>query len=312
MVASELEFFLFKTSYETAHASDYRELQPSYHLHGDNDILVSGFDEYLLGGIRRTMSAIGINLHVAQGEGAPGQHELNFSPASPLQMADRHVLYKHGVKACAHQAGHSATFLAKLYTDWAGSSCHFHISLYNTAGEPAFGIDELDPLGASFLAGLLTYSPELMVCHAPYANSYRRLQPGTFAPSNLTWGWDNRTCMVRAVGRGQRCRLEFRTPGADVNPYLSLAALLAAGLAGVVEGLEPPAPTTGDAYSDPHAPPLPRELGEAVRLFSESTLARNAFGDEVHRHLLGLAEHELDAGRRAVTDWDRRRGFEST
>jgi glutamine synthetase len=309
--ASELEFYLFRTSYRQAWASGYRDLEPSYHQHADNDILIAGYDHEFVGSVRQAMDSIGVQIDQWQGEGGPGQHEINLRYADPLQMADRHVLYKHGVKALAQQRALAATFMAKPFTGQAGSSCHVHLCLYGGDQRPALGTADLSPLGRSFLAGLLAYGPELTLLHAPYANSYRRLQPGNFAPVNATWGWDNRTCMVRVVGRGQACRLEFKVPGADVNPYVSFAAILAAGLAGVDQGLEPPAPVPGDASAGGEAPRLPADLTEAVAAFAGSKLAQRAFTPAVHQHLLGLAGEELTTTRRHVTDWEIRRGFEN-
>jgi len=307
--ASEIEFYLFRTSYPEAQASQYRALTPSYHLHADNDILVAGYDQEFVRGIVQAMDSIGIEIDQWQGEGGPGQHEINLHYAEPVQMADRHVLYKHGVKALAQARGLSATFMAKPFTDQAGSSCHVHLCLYR-AGRPALGVQELSSLGRSFLAGLLAYSPGLTLLHAPYANSYKRLQPGSFAPINPTWGWDNRTCMVRVIGRGQACRFEFKIPGADANPYLSFSAILAAGLAGVEENLEPPDPISGNAYAQDESR-LPADLTEAVTSFTHSQIAKQAFSPSVHAHLLGIGKQELTRARQHVSDWELRRGFEN-
>ncbi len=309
--ASELEFYLFRTSYRDAWASGYQLLEPSYHLHADNDILIAGYDQEFIGSVRRAMDSIGIEIDQWQGEGGPGQHEINLHSTDPLQMADRHVIYKHGVKAMAKAQGLSATFMAKPSTEQAGSGGHVHLCLYGRDGQPALGVEELSSTGRSFLAGLLTHTAELTLLHAPYANSYRRLQPGNFAPVNTTWGWDNRTCMVRVVGKGHACRFEFKTPGADMNPYLSFAAILAAGLAGVTAQLDPPGPVSGNASNYSAASPLPADLTEAVAGFANSELARHAFSAPIHHHLLSLASKELNATRRHVTDWETRRGFEN-
>lgn len=309
--ASELEFYLFTTPYQRARASGYQELVPSYHLHADNDILIAGYDNEFITAVRQAMDSVGVVIDQWQGEGGPGQHEINLRYAEPLLMADRHVLYKHGVKALAQSRGLSVTFMAKPFTGQPGSGCHVHLCLYGSDQRPAFGAHDLSPLGRSFLAGLLAYGPELALLHAPYANSYRRLQPESFAPVNATWGWDNRTCMVRVVGRDATCRFEFKVPGADVNPYLSFAAIIAAGLAGLERDLEPPDPVPGDAWTASPAPQLPADLTEAVTAFAGSKLAEQAFTPAIHQHLLGLAEAELRATRRHVTDWEIRRGFEN-
>jgi glutamine synthetase len=308
--ASELEFYLFRTSFAEARARRGRAPDPSYHLHADNDILIAGYDEEFVRDVRHAMAAMEIPVDATQGEGGEGQHEINLRHTDPLRMADRHAYYKHGVKAIAHRRGQAVTFMAKMSADAPGSSCHVHLCLYRPERDPAFGVDDLSPLGRAFLAGLLVYTPELTLLHAPYANSYRRLRPGSFAPSNATWGWDNRSCMVRLVGRGDACRFEFRVPGADANPYHSFAAIIAAGLAGVERGLEPPRPVYGDAYAEASAQALPTDITEAVAAFSASDVAKGAFGPAVHAHLATLGIREREAGLAAVTDWELDRGLE--
>jgi len=307
--ALELEFYLFRGTFERALKSDYRDLQPSYHLSGDNDLLVSGYDEDLIGEIRRSMPLAGVPIELSQGEGGPGQHEICLAHAEPVEAADRHAVYKHGVKEMATRRGMAPTFMAKVDEKLPGSSCHIHLSIAedegNALGEPG----SLSRFGSAFLAGVLRFTAELMPLHAPYANSYRRLVDGSWAPSNLTWGYDNRTVAVRLVGTGPDFRLEFRVPGADTNAYLSSSALIAAGLAGVERELAPPPPVAGDGYGT-QAPVLPQDLGEALQLFGGGDVGAEALGSKVHRHLLGLARHEFEVSRRAVTDWDRRRGFE--
>ena len=309
-VASELEFYLFRTSYEEAHRAAYHRVEPSYHRHLDNDILISGYDEPFLAALRQNLAGMGIPVLASQGEGGRGQHELNLDHTDPLDAADAHVLYKHAVKATAQQTGCSVTFMAKPSSD-VGSGCHIHLSILedgrNVFGEPD---GSLSRRGERFLAGLLAFSGDFTVVHVPYANSYRRLRPGSWAPTNVTWGFDNRTCLIRVVGSGQNLRFEFRLPGADVNPYLAGAALLASGLAGLDRGLEPPPPVVGNAYESA-APGLPADLTEAVQRFEDSEAARTAFGPHVHAHLLGMACNERDEARAAVTDWDLQRGFEN-
>ena len=309
-VASELEFYLFRTSYEEAHRAAYRRVEPSYHRHPDNDILISGYDEPFLAALRQNLAEMGIGVRASQGEGGRGQHELNLGHSDPLSAADAHVLYKHAVKATAHQTGRSVTFMAKPSSD-VGSGCHFHLSILQEGRNALGGPDgSLSRTGQRFLAGLVAFSGDFMVLHAPYVNSYRRLRPGSWAPTNATWGFDNRTCLVRVVGTGQDLRFEFRLPGADVNPYLAVAAVLAAGLAGLDRELEPPPPVAGDAYES-GAPELPADLTDAVRQFEKSEPARMAFGSRVHAHLLGMSRNERDEARAAVTDWDLQRGFEN-
>jgi glutamine synthetase len=307
--ATELEFYLYRGSYAENHDAGFHRLVPAYHLGADNDLLVSGWVEDVVGEIRRQMPLAGIPVEATQGEGGLGQHEVALEHAPPLEAADRHVVYKHGVRDIAARAGYAATFMAKVNVDQAGSSCHIHISIARDGASALADRDGLTPFGGSFLAGLLAFTRELMPLHAPYANSYRRLTKGSWAPANETWGFDNRTTCVRALGSGLDFRFEFRVPGADANPYLSLAALLAAGLEGVERRLEPPAPTTGDAYAAA-ASELPGDLTEAVAAFSASEVAADAFGRGVRDHYTALAIAERDEGRRAVTDWDLRRGFE--
>jgi glutamine synthetase len=309
--ASELEFYLFQTSFAEARTRNARVPEPSYHVHADNDVLIAGYDEDFVRGVRHAMAAMEIPIYATQGEGGEGQHEINLRHTDPLRMADSHVYYKHAVKALAHRHGHAVTFMAKASTDAPGSSCHVHLCVYGPEGEPAFGDDDLSPLGLSFLAGLLAYTPELILLHAPYANSYRRLRPGSFAPSNATWGWDNRSCMIRVVGRGDACRFEVRVPGADANPYHSFAAIIAAGLAGAERGLQPPHPVSGDAYAQAGADGLPTDLTEALAAFCASEVATRAFGPAVHRHLTTLGVREREAGLPAVTDWELGRGLEN-
>ena len=309
-VASELEFYLFRTSYEEAHRAAHRRVEPSYHRHPDNDILIAGYDEPFLAALRENLAGMGIPVWAAQGEGGRGQHELNLRHADPIGAADAHVLYKLAVKATAQQLGCSVTFMAKPSSD-VGSGCHIHLSILsggrNALGESA---GSLSRTGERFLAGLLSFAGDFTALYAPYANSYRRLRPGSWAPTKETWGFDNRTCLVRVVGSGPDLRFEFRLPGADVNPYLAGAALLASGVAGLDQGLALPSPVTGDAYESAAAA-LPADLTEAVQRFEASAVARVAFASGVHDHLLGMARNERDVARAAVTDWDLQRGFEN-
>ena len=229
--ATELEFYLYRGSYEQLDAIGYRELVPCYHLSADNDLLVSGWAEEVIGAVRRHMPVAGVPIEVSQGEGGAGQHEIGLAHADPIEAADRHVVYKHGVKDIAAAAGYAATFMAKVEDGQAGSSCHVHISLARDGACAVSGRDgDLSDFGRAFLGGLIAHTPELMLLHAPYANSYRRLLPGSSAPANMTWGHDNRTAAVRVIRSVEALRFEVRVPGADVNPYLSLAAVLAAGL----------------------------------------------------------------------------------
>ena len=309
-VASELEFYLFRSSYEEAHRAAYSRVEPSYHRHPDNDILIAGFDEPFLATLRENLAGMGIPVWASQGEGGRGQHELNLRHCDPLGAADAHALFKLAVKATAQSVGRSVTFMAKPSGD-VGSGCHIHLSITGD-GRNVLGLPDgsLSRTGERFLAGLLAFAGDFMILYAPYANSYRRLRPGSWAPTNVTWGFDNRMCLVRVTGRDQDLRLEFRLPGADVNPYLATAGVLAAGLIGLERELEPPPPTVGNAYES-GAPDLPADLTEAVQRFEDSQEATAVFGRSVQRHLLAMARNERDEARAAVTDWDLQRGFEN-
>ena len=310
--AAELEFYLFRTTYERAARRGYAHLPPYYHLHADNDILLSGYAEGFLSSVRAAMREAGIGCDNTQGEGGEGQYEINIPPAAPLAMGDRTVVFKHLVKALAREQRLAVTFMAKWGTGRVGSGGHVHVSLEDEEGDPLLeGLEDACPggTGAAFVAGLLEYAGDFCLLHAPFANSYRRLQPDSFAPTNASWGFDNRSVLVRVVRGGDAARLEFRLPGADANPYLSFAALLAAGIEGVDRALALPAPTTGNAYES-DAPPLPADLTEAVQAFEASNAALRAFGPAVHRHLLEHGRRERDATRWMVSDWEIARGFE--
>lgn len=313
-VATELEFYLYEGTYWEASHSGYQGMKPLWHRRGDNDLLIANHLERFVAPLRDAMNGLGWPATASQGEGGVGQVEINTAPGHPVQVADAHVLFKHATKVLATRHDVVATFLAKVDENQPGSSCHVHVSLQDTTGAPVFPGDRdgLSPVARRFLAGLLAHTPGLTIMHAPYANSYRRLQPNSWAPCTVTWGWDNRSCLIRAVGAGPSLRFELRLPGADVNPYLCLAALLAAGMAGLEdERLELPEPVVGDGYRVTGPDVLPRDLTEAVQRFESSALARKAFGDDVFAHVLGHAIHERDEVRRLVTNVDRDRGFEA-
>lgn len=309
--ASELEFYLVRQSYRQAHAQGYTDLEPIYHRHGDNDVLVASLGAPFCNGIERALAVCGIKVEQFQGEGGTGQFEVNVAPADPLQAADDHIVFKHVVKSSAHASGSAATFLAKPFEVEAGSGGHIHMSLRTRDGSNALGLaNELTPFGRSFLAGVIAFTPELTLLHAPYANSYKRLVPRAFAPLWSTWGWDNRTAMVRLIAGADGPRLEFRLPGADVNPYHSYAAILAAGLAGIEDSLSLPKEKQG-GMEPSVSRDIPGDLTESIARFASSAMARGAFGDRVHAHLLQHARHELAATRQTVTSWEVARGFES-
>jgi glutamine synthetase len=252
------------------------------------------------------MQAAGMVVEGSKGEAWPGQHELNFRYADALKAADDHAFYKNGAKEIAAQEAHSITFMAK-FNEREGSSCHIHCSLAREDGSNAFAADQ--ELFERFVAGQLACMRELTLFYAPHVNSYKRFAPGSFAPTAIAWGRDNRTCSLRVVGHGESLRVENRLPGADVNPYLALSALIAAGLHGVDRELELEPPFEGDAYKS-DKPRVPRNIYAARDAFAESQVAAEAFGPEVVDHYLNRARIEIDAFESAVTDWERYRGFE--
>ncbi|MFM9023214.1 MAG: glutamine synthetase family protein [Solirubrobacterales bacterium] len=306
LAATELEFIVFDESYREASAADYQGLTPANHYNLDYSILGGSYVEPLIRRIRNEMTAAGMVVENSKGECNLGQHEVNFRYADALATADDHVVYKTGAKEIAVQEGMAITFMAK-YDEREGNSCHVHFSLRDGSGSPVFA-DSPD-LFDSFLSGVLASLRELTLFHAPHVNSYKRFAEGSFAPTTVAWGNDNRTCSVRVIGDGMARRLELRCPGADVNPYLSLAAIIVAGLDGIDRGLPATAPLEGNAYAA-DAERLPVTLREGQELFAGSSLARSAFGDEVVDHYVNCAQVELDAFNSTVTDWELRRGFE--
>jgi glutamine synthetase len=306
MAGSELEFYLLKETFAEAHARDYKGLTPSVPYILDYHILGTTYDEPLIRAIRNGMQAAGMRVETSKGEAWPGQQEINFRYADALTMADNHTVYKNGAKEIAFQHGCSITFMAKPFEDWIGNSCHIHSSLTRD-GAPAFAAD--DTLFDRWLAGQIACAKELAVFFAPTINSYKRYAAGSWAPTTLAWGHDNRTCGFRVVGHGKAKRVETRIPGGDVNPYLAFAAMIAAGLYGIEQELEAPAPLTGNAYvSD--AERFPSTMREAVAALESGTMARAAFGDQVVDHYLNYARTEQAIFDRFVTDWERKRYFE--
>ena len=306
MVGSELEFYLLRESYEEAHAAHYRELTPSVPYILDYHVLATSFDEPLLRQIRNGMNGAGIRVESSKGEAWPGQHEVNFRYADALTTADNHSVYKNGAKEIAHLNGCSITFMAKPDHTWIGSSCHIHSSLWRD-DEPAFA-GESDVF-RSYLAGQIACGRELALFFAPNVNSYKRFAAGSWAPTTLAWGRDNRTCGFRVVGSGGGLRVETRIPGGDVNPYLAFSALIAAGLWGVERGLELPPALEGNAYES-GADRFPSTLREAIAALEGGAIARAAFGDDVVDHYLNYARTEQAQFDQAVTDWERARLFE--
>jgi glutamine synthetase len=305
-VGSELEFYLLRETYAEAHAAHYRGLTPSVPYILDYHILATSFDEPLMRQIRNGMHDAGIPVETSKGEAWPGQQEVNFRYADALTMADNHVVYKNGAKEIAFLNGCSVTFMAKPDHTWIGSSCHIHSSLWRD-GEPAFA-GESDVF-RSYLAGQIACGRELAVFFAPNINSYKRFAAGSWAPTTLAWGRDNRTCGFRVVGSGSALRFETRIPGGDVNPYLAFAASIAAGLYGIEQGLELGPALEGNAYSS-DADRFPSTLREAIVALEEGTMARATLGDDVVDHYLNYARTEQEMFDRVVTCYERERFFE--
>ncbi len=314
LFASELEFYLYKQSYAEAHQQDYRDLTPTIPYILDYHILATTMDENVLGPIRRGMQAAGIPIEFSKGEAWYGQHEVNTRYADAVTSADRHTIYKNGVKEIAFLNGVSATFMAKPSEKDIGSSCHIHSSLVDVeAGRSAFvagdGGEETDVF-RHYLGGMRARIRELALLIAPAVNSYKRYATESWAPTSISWGRDNRTCGFRVVGRNQSRRSECRIPGADANPYLGYAALLAAGLDGISNQTDPGPELVGNAYAEAAAEPFPSTLREAVDLWESSEFARAAFGDEVWAHYLNYGRTEQRLFDEVVTDYERRRMFE--
>jgi glutamine synthetase len=307
---TELEFIVFRDTYEQAWDAGYRGLTPVNQYNVDYSVLGTGRIEPLLRRIRNEMAGAGLTVESAKGECNPGQHEIAFRYDEALVTCDQHAIYKTGAKEIAAQEGHSLTFMAK-YNEREGNSCHIHLSLARPDGTNAMpGPDGgMSPLMRHFLAGQLAALREFTLLYAPNINSYKRFRPGSFAPTAVAWGHDNRTCALRVVGHGRSLRFENRVPGGDVNPHLAVAAMVAAGLYGVEQELELPEPCHGNAYAADHAH-VPGTLREAAELWENSTLAKAAFGDDVVAHYGNMARVELDAFDAAVTDWELRRSFE--
>ncbi len=306
MVGSELEFYLLKESYAEAHAKHYRDLTPSVPYILDYHVLATTYDEGLIRQIRNGMQAAGIGVESSKGEAWPGQQEINFRYADAVTMADNHVIYKNGAKEIAHQNGCAITFMAKPDHTWIGSSCHVHMSLWRD-GANAFA-DEGDVF-RQFLAGWIAGAKELALFLAPNVNSYKRYAAGSWAPTTLAWGRDNRTCGFRIVGHGSSKRVETRIPGGDVNPYLAFAALIAAGLHGIEQKLELPPALEGNAYESA-AERFPSTLRDAIAALEGGHVARAAFSDEVVEHYLNYGRTEQRLFDEVVTCWERERLFE--
>jgi glutamine synthetase len=306
MFGSELEFFLFRESYEEAHAKHFRDLTPSVPYILDYHILASGYDEPFMRAVRTAMKAAGLKVESSKGEAWPGQHEINFRFADALKAADDHVIYKTGAKEIAHQCGMSVTFMAKPDHRGVGSSCHIHSSLWRDGSAAFAGESEVFK---RYLAGQIACASELAIFFAPTINSYKRYAAASWAPTTLAWAYDNRTCGYRVVGHGSSLRPETRIPGADANPYLAFAALLASGLHGIEQKLELGPAFEGNAYES-DVERFPNTLREAIEQLEGGTIARSLLGDEVIDHYLNYARTEQRLFDSVVTDYERERMYE--
>ncbi len=318
MLGSEIEFFVFRDTYEEAYAKGYRDLRNHSPWVQDYHVLQTTMDEYLIGEIRRGLEASGVPVEFSKGEAGRGQHEINLDYTTAVEMADRNHLYKNAAKEIAAMHGRSITFMAKYAFDDTGSSCHIHSSLWTEGPDGAYRsamYDPSDPLGMSetfrwWLGGLIATAREFSLLWAPTINSYKRFQPGSWAPTGISWGDDNRTLGFRKVGHGSSTRVECRIPGADANSYHAFAGTIAGGLYGIENRIEPPPAYVGNGYTAPDIDRVPWNLSDAIDLWEGSSVARAAFGDEVHHHILQAAKAEWIAFNQTVTDWEMRRYFE--
>ena len=314
MMATELEFFLFEKSFDDIRRSGFRDLAPISGYNEDYNILQTSREEHVMRPIRNHLVAAGVPVENSKGEAETGQEELNIRYADAIACADNHTIAKHAVKEIAQINGHAATFMPKWRADKVGSAAHIHQSLFkgdtnifHNADAPLTMSDTMK----SYVAGLIKYAPDMTVFLAPYVNSYKRFLAGTFAPTKIAWSIDNRTAGYRLVGDGTKAvRIECRIPGSDINPYLACAAQLAAGIAGMDEGLTLDDPVTGDVYNMTDVPEIPNTLRAATEKLRGSTMLRKAMGDDVIDHYTRCAEVEQEAFDAAVTDWEIQRGFE--
>jgi glutamine synthetase len=314
MFGSELEFYLVKENYADAYAKHYRDLTPTIPYILDYHILATTFDEDVIGDLRRSMQGAGIPVESSKGEAWPGQHEINFRFSDAITTADRHSIYKNGAKEIANQHGQAITFMAKPDHTWIGNSCHIHSSLWSPDASHSLFVTENghgpSPAFNGYLGGLAAHMRELSIFVAPNINSYKRYASESWAPTTLAWSYDNRTCGFRIVGHGNGFRVESRIPGADANPYLAFAAMIAAGLQGIDDGLDAPPKFEGNAYADESLPRVPSTLREAIDELEKSTMARATLGDEVVDHYLNYARTEQRLFDQTVTCYERERFFE--
>jgi glutamine synthetase len=314
--ASELEFYLFDESYESAAQKRFQGLKTAGSYIEDYHILQTSKEEGVMRAVRKGLEGAGIAVENSKGEWGPGQEEINVRYAEALEMADRHVILKNGIKEIAHAQGKAVTFMAKWRYDLAGSSSHIHLSLWDEKGQKPLFHDAkaeygMSPLMRAFVAGQIKYARDITWLLAPYINSYKRFQVGTFAPTKTVWSRDNRTAGFRLCGEGTKAiRIECRIGGADLNPYLAFAGLIAAGLAGIDEKLSLDPPFSGDAYFVKGIPEVPKTLRDATDALAGSELLRTAFGSGVIDHYVHTAKWEQFEYDRRITDWELMRGFE--
>ncbi len=313
-VGSELELYIFRETFEEAHRKRYQDLAPVSGYLEDYHILQTTKEEPLIRAIRNGMEGADVPVETSKGEWGRGQGEINLRYAEALEMADRTALYKHGAKEIAHLQGCAVTFMAKYSREAAGSSFHLHSSLWDRAGKKNLFVERGkhngSPLFQHWLAGQMAMAREFAYFYAPTVNSYKRYQSGSFAPTRIVVGWDNRTCGFRLCGEGNGFRVENRIPGADANPYLAFAATIAAGLHGIKNKLKPPRLYEGNAYEDATLPQVPKTLREAIMELERSKVAREALGAQVVEHYLHTARLEQRAFDQVVTDWELIRYFE--
>lgn len=314
-VASEIEFYLFHDSYDEAHARGYSALRPHSAWLEDYHVFQTTRDEYVIGDLRRGLEAAGVPVEFSKGEAGRGQHEINLGYTTAVEMADRNAVYKTAAKEIAASHGRSVTFMAKYHADDTGSSCHVHSSLWSPDLTQAVfhdphSVDGMSDTFRHYVAGLIATARDFSLLWAPTINSYKRFQPGSWAPTGVGWGIDNRTLGFRVVGHGRSTRVECRIPGADANSYLAFAGTIAGGLHGIRERLELPAPYAGNGYEATDIDRVPSTMVEAIDRWERSEIARAAFGDDVHHHILTMAKAEWAAFNRAVTDWERMRYWE--
>jgi len=315
MAASELEYYTFEDSYKMAAQKKYADLEPASWYLEDYHLFQGAREEKFTAVARRHLKNSGIPVENSKEEWGLGQHEINIRYANALDMADRHTIFKDCLKGIADQLGVSVTFMSKPFSGQAGSSSHIHFSLWRDGKNAFAGERALGPVRCSdefrwFLGGWMAHVPEMMVFYAPTINSYKRFEDGSWAPTRLAWCYDNRTAGFRVVGKGQSLRIECRIPGADCNPYLAYAAVLASGLDGINNKIEPPPLFEGDVYAAQHLPRVPYTLRKATALFAESAFTKQVFGADVVEHYAHYFRTEQTAFDTAVTDWERQRYFE--